>query len=418
MSWEKYDADRASNDKPRSADKLAEAVKSSLGDRAAAPRPGEHPGHVVHRPVESRPVESRPVEDAAGKKAYAGARKAAVKATADADTAQGHKAAAAAHREAARLSTTQAQRMLHENKAAEHTQAGHEVRSKAAEALPKSPARVTRPVRKTPGGSIERKSTSGTAAERLVEDRNARTQSHYEKVADRAEKASREANDAAGHTEAYRQHVHAANVAPTEELRTMHMKLAVSHDRANVYEKSTQARAEGLNMAKARAGQPTSPVKAPTVAERTYTGNRDRAVYMSAKASTASDHRAAAGAHDLAAKSAPTPVLEKMHEGKAVEHLQAAETGARASAAKTGATPAAAVKLSKTSTGAVKVTQGATHLGNVESRGGKYVAVVRAARGKLSTAAFDTHEEALDHIRQSHGLGKMSSAERLAARMR
>ena len=417
MAWDKFDADRASNGKPRSADKLAETVKSSMGEHGAAGH-GEHPGRVVARAVESRPVESRPVADASEKKAYAGARKAAVKAAADADTAQGHKAAADAHREAARLSTTQAQRMLHENKAAEHTAASKEMRSKTAEAMPKTPARVTRPARKAPGGTLERKSTSGTAADRLVEDRNARSQSHYEKVADRAEKASRDAKDTAGHTEAYRQHVHAANVAPTEELRTMHMKLAVSHDRANVYEKSTAARAEGLNAAKARAGQPTSPVKAPTVAERTYTGNRDRAVYLSAKASTPSDHRAAAGAHDLAAKSAPTPVLEKMHEGKAVEHLQAAETGARAPVAKTSAAKAEGVKLSKTSTGAVKVTSGGTHLGNIESRGGKYTAVVRAARGKLSTAAFDTHEEALDHIRQSHGLGRMSSAERLAARMR
>lgn len=247
MSWDKFDANRAAGDKgrPSSADKLAEAVKSSLGDRGAAPRPGDHPGHVVSRPVESRPVVSTPV------------------------TAK----------------------------------------------------RVTRVVRKQPGGgSLERKATTGTAAERLVADRDARAQSHYEKVAARAEKAGRSATDEAGHAEAYRQHVHAANVAPNEELRTMHMKAAVSHDRANVYARSTQARAEGLNAAKARTGQPTSPVKAPTEAERAYTGNRDRAAYLSSKATTPADHRAAAAAHRLAAENAPSPVLRKMHERHAALH--------------------------------------------------------------------------------------------------
>jgi hypothetical protein len=175
VSWAKFDADRGSGDKPRSADKLAEAVKSSLGDSHAAPRPGDHPGHVIEHTVASSPVVSRPV----------------------------------------------------------------------------APKRVTRAARK-PLGAPAGKSTAPSTAERLVEDRNARAQSHYEKVAGRAEHASKTAKDTAGHTEAYRQHMHAANLAPTEELRAMHMKAAVAHDRVNVYEKSAAARADYLKAAKDR----------------------------------------------------------------------------------------------------------------------------------------------------------------------
>lgn len=332
MSWAKYDADRAESyqGRHRSADRLAEAVKSGLGDHDAAPHPGDHRGSVEPRAVEPRAVHSRPVADEQ-KKAYTKARSAAVKASAAAEDAQGHREAVEAHREAARLSTTQAQRMLHEGKAAEHAEAAKDVRSKASEAVPRAPARVTRPARKAPADVRERKSTAPTAAERLVEDRDTRAKSHYEKVASRADEASREAKDEAGHAEAYRQHVHAANLAPNEELRVMHMKAAVSHDRANVYSRSTDARAAGLAAAKQRAGQPHTPVER-TAEAKEYQGRADRAAYLSRKASTAADHREAAKAHTEAADAAPSAKLRTLHDKLAENHTRTAANEDKATA--------------------------------------------------------------------------------------
>lgn len=61
MGWDKFDAKRKQNDKPRSADKLAASIRSALGQHDAAPKKDDHPGHVVSRSVTGRSVVSRSV---------------------------------------------------------------------------------------------------------------------------------------------------------------------------------------------------------------------------------------------------------------------------------------------------------------------------------------------------------------------
>lgn len=74
------------------------------------------------------------------------------------------------------------------------------------------------------------------------------------------------------------------------------------------------------------------------------------------------------------------------------------------------------VRVAKSATGGHKVTSGGKHLGNIERRGNKHIAVTKSGRS-LASREFDSHEEALDHIRKVHGLRPMTSAQRHAARM-
>lgn len=67
----------------------------------------------------------------------------------------------------------------------------------------------------------------------------------------------------------------------------------------------------------------------------------------------------------------------------------------------------AGVKTAVVSPGRHKVTSGGKHLGNIEKRGDKHVAVVKADRG-LQSKEFGSHEEALNHIRTEHGLSHAS----------
>ncbi len=442
MSWEKWHEQHPYEAHPRerSADKLAESIKSSLGHDATKGGVRKREGGVVGRAVQGRAVVSRApgsksVVSTPGKKdfkraapvkgekdradsqrtkirmaaynrskkgetaevgnikpeggntgkirsadklvasredRYAAARKEATAASAKAEkegTPEAHRAASAAHTGAGNLSPDDLKQRSHDRQASNHRYeakqleaqarpaAQHEERqtAEAAKAESKStagPARVTRPAKKSTGGSIEHKSTADTAAKRLVEDRDARTQSHYEKVADRAAQASRDAKDEAGHTEAYRQHMHAANVAPTEELRQTHMKLAVSHDRANVYERGVAQRAASLNAAKTRAGQDTTPFKT-TAAEQKARADKTRADYLKAQeeksagksdaarnhynmvagrarlasetAKTSGEHQAAAKANRRAAELAPGGKERTLHENLATSHDKSAD---------------------------------------------------------------------------------------------
>jgi len=63
------------------------------------------------------------------------------------------------------------------------------------------------------------------------------------------------------------------------------------------------------------------------------------------------------------------------------------------------------VHIGKSATGGLRVVSGGKHLGNIEHRGGKHIAVVKKG-GVLEHTEHDTHEDALNHIRQAHGLSK------------
>lgn len=74
------------------------------------------------------------------------------------------------------------------------------------------------------------------------------------------------------------------------------------------------------------------------------------------------------------------------------------------------------VRVTKSATGGSKVTSGGKHLGNIEKRGDKHVAVTKDGRA-LSSATFDSHEEALDHVRKKNGLRPMTTAQKHASRL-
>jgi len=63
------------------------------------------------------------------------------------------------------------------------------------------------------------------------------------------------------------------------------------------------------------------------------------------------------------------------------------------------------VRVSKSATGGLKVMSGGKHLGNIEHRNGRHVSVIKKS-GDLKSAEHASAQDALDHIRQAHGLPK------------
>lgn len=275
MSWAKFDANRAANDKgrPSSADKLAESIKSSLGHDATKGGVRRGGGGVVSRSVSGRSVVSRPVEGKSivstpGKKDFK--RAAPVKGEKDRADSQRTKIRMAAH---------------YRNKKGETAATGNI---------------------KPEGGNTGKI----RSADKLVGDRNTR-EDRYAAARKEAVTATAKAElegTAQSHRAAEQAHRKAGDLATDDLKQRAHDTRATghSHEARQLEEAAHRESVEDSRIEKAQKAA-------------------KEAWALSAKAKTAAQHEAAAKAHGLAADLTDHQPKSEMHLRQALDHQSKAD---------------------------------------------------------------------------------------------